>query len=120
MRASRSASGSATTRSRAACASPPCQSTASSSVRARPSWRKLALPVTVSVRPMPQRGAVRHSRPEARAFVEEQRRGYERLMLRNLELLGPDDPFANMTSATMRCISRWYELGPSRYTEDCS
>ena len=58
--------------------------------------------------------------PEARAFVEEQRRGYERLMLRNLELLGPDDPFANMTSATMRCISRWYELGPSRYTEDCS
>ncbi|HEY8378510.1 MAG TPA: terpene synthase family protein [Nannocystis sp.] len=57
--------------------------------------------------------------PQARAFCEEQRRGYERLMQHNIELLGPDDPFGKMTAATMRCISRWYEIGPLRYTEDC-
>ena len=54
--------------------------------------------------------------PVARAFVEDQRRGYERLMTDNLEQLGPQDPFAKMTETTMQCIHRWYRLGPDRYT----
>ncbi len=52
----------------------------------------------------------------ARAFAEHQRQGYERLMQQNLELLGPQDPFAAMTQTTMRCIHRWYEAGPLRYS----
>ena len=54
-------------------------------------------------------------RAQARAFVEAQRRGYEQMMLDNLDLLGPGDPFARMTRATMACIRRWYEAGPLRY-----
>lgn len=56
------------------------------------------------------------SRAEARAFVEDQRRGYEAMMLRDIERLGPDDRFGKMTATTMRCIREWYELGPLRYT----
>ena len=51
--------------SRAACASPPCQRIASVRLRARPSCRKWVWPLTASVRPMPQSGGVRHSRPSA-------------------------------------------------------
>lgn len=54
---------------------------------------------------------------DARAFCEAQRQGYVRLMDRNLDLLGPDDPFGRMTAATMTCILRWYQIGPPRYTE---
>jgi transcriptional regulator with XRE-family HTH domain len=57
---------------------------------------------------------------EARAFVEEQRRGYERLMEYNLDLLGPDDPFARIHRATLASIRRWYALGPTRYSEALS
>ena len=51
------------TRSRAASASPPCQRIASSRSRARPSCRKRVWRLTVSTRPMPHSGGVRHSRP---------------------------------------------------------
>ena len=56
--------------SRAASASPPCQRIASSRLRARPSCRKRVWPLTVSTRPMPHSGGVRHSaagRPRRRA-----------------------------------------------------
>lgn len=56
----------------------------------------------------------------AREFVEDQRRGYERLMALNLEQLGPRDPFVNMTETTIQCIHRWYRLGPERYTGGAS
>ena len=51
--------------SRDFCASPPCQSTASVRLRARPSCRKKVWPDTVSVSPTPHSGGVRHSNPSA-------------------------------------------------------
>lgn len=58
------------------------------------------------------------SREQARDFCEAQRRGYERLMQHNIDLLGPDDWFGRMTRTTMECIRRWYETGPLRYSEE--
>ena len=49
-----------------AAASPPCQRIASARLRARPSCRKRVWRLTVSTRPMPHSGAVRHSDPVAR------------------------------------------------------
>lgn len=57
-------------------------------------------------------------RAEARAFVEEQRRGYEAMMDADIALLGPEDRFGTMITTTMRCIRGWYELGPLRYTRE--
>lgn len=59
-------------------------------------------------------------RASARAFVEEQRRGYEAMMDADIELLGPDDRFGRMISTTMQCIRRWYDIGPLRYTGEAS
>ncbi len=63
----RSRAGSVRKRSRAGCASPPCQRMASARLRARPSCRKRVWPLTTATRPMPHSGGVRHSEPEARA-----------------------------------------------------
>lgn len=51
----------------------------------------------------------------AREFVEAQRQGYERLLLRDLERLGPTDPFAATLSRLIRCIHAWYTTGPLRF-----
>ena len=67
-KAARSSRVMAATRSFAASASPPCQRIASRRLRARPSWRNSVWPLTVSVRPMPQSGGVRHSLPLASPF----------------------------------------------------
>ncbi|MBA3548736.1 MAG: hypothetical protein H0T76_19820 [Nannocystis sp.] len=56
-------------------------------------------------------------RDAARTFAEAQRSGYERMMMHNIELLGPEDIFGKMTRTTMQCIRRWYESGPLRYSE---
>lgn len=55
------------------------------------------------------------SRAQARAFVEVQRHAYERMMLQNIELLGPNDGFGRLIDEGMRNIRRWYETGPVRY-----
>lgn len=52
---------------------------------------------------------------QARAFVEAQRRGYERLLTHNLERLGPGDAFAAMISRLVQTINGWYETGPLRF-----
>jgi hypothetical protein len=67
IRAARSAGGMVTTRLRAACASPPCHRIASMRLRAGPSCRNCAWPLTCWVSPMPHSGAVRHSVPVPRA-----------------------------------------------------
>ena len=51
----------------------------------------------------------------ARAFVEAQQRGYERLLAHNLERLGPGDAFAAMITRFMQCIRDWYDAGPLRF-----
>ncbi|UQA56523.1 terpene synthase family protein [Polyangium aurulentum] len=55
------------------------------------------------------------SRGAARAFVEAQLHGYERLMSHELDLLGPGDDFARLIRHSIRNIRRWYALGPARY-----
>ncbi|MBZ5709241.1 terpene synthase family protein [Nannocystis pusilla] len=55
---------------------------------------------------------------QARAFVEAQRRGYERLLQHNLDRLGTCDPFAATLSRLVRCIQRWYATGPLRFETD--
>ncbi|HEY0133545.1 MAG TPA: terpene synthase family protein [Nannocystis sp.] len=52
---------------------------------------------------------------QARAFVETQRHGYERMTLESIALLGPDDGFGRLIHDGMRNIRRWYETGPVRY-----
>ncbi len=51
----------------------------------------------------------------ARAFVEAQRRGYDRLLAHNLARLGPADPFAATISRLVQCIYGWYANGPLRF-----
>lgn len=51
----------------------------------------------------------------AQEFVEAQRQGYERLLLRNIERLGPADPFAATLARLIRCIHAWYGAGPLRF-----
>lgn len=51
----------------------------------------------------------------ARAFIEAQRRGYERLLIHNLERLGPEDAFAAMISRLVQRINGWYAAGPLRF-----
>jgi hypothetical protein len=66
MRASRSSWCMSAKLSREALASPPCQSMASSTLRARPSCNRLVLPFTCADMPMPHSGGVRQSRGPAR------------------------------------------------------
>ena len=55
---------------------------------------------------------------QARAFVEAQRQGYERLLQHDLDRLGTRDPFAATLSRLVRCIQRWYATGPLRFETD--
>jgi hypothetical protein len=55
------------------------------------------------------------SQAEARAFVETQFQGYERLMSHELDLLGASDDFGRLIRHSIRNIRRWYSLGPVRY-----
>lgn len=55
---------------------------------------------------------------QARAFVEAQRQGYERLLRHNLDRLGAGDPFAATLSRLVRCIHQWYATGPLRFETD--
>lgn len=55
------------------------------------------------------------ARTDARHFVEEQAKGYRRLINERLAELGPTDPAARMTKNMLHAIDAYYEHAPVRY-----
>ncbi|MEZ4294979.1 MAG: terpene synthase family protein [Polyangiaceae bacterium] len=52
---------------------------------------------------------------QARRFVDEQVKGYDRLIRQCLTALGPEDPYARMVIPMLTCIDEWYGKAPVRY-----
>lgn len=55
------------------------------------------------------------SRADAIAFIAEQQRGYERLLARDIEALGPGDPFGRIAEVMLAMTARFYSLSRERY-----